>query len=697
MLAKHSISAHMSFCLGDGILVDDPKENGFLVLGAVKIPGLSNRTHYDIKRYKSTDSKRANVGGLWDGLWVELNGLQLGPNGAALVDPASGPPISLLDTGTSYTYLPTTLYKALMKQMLQAFKRSSLAHQAVVSRHTTGAPDQVLPILISKLMVPSSDYDATYLFMVLDGASTSGGVDNMAVLGNSFLSHIVVASDQGAKKMTLTPVNSCGDHPAYNQTKSRAASIPALCGSTPSQLVCGADSRCDDFYGCAASSCSCASAGPSAANAFFGINYGTGSAAGSMYSGALGLPGASNYRGMPIVFGCDLRTSGLYDSQNSGVFGLNYQPASMYSQMAAQGLITRQLSFCLGSGQAGSAAEAGFLILGDSTVTGLAAHRQYAIQCVPRHTRQGPGHVSRLPAVACCWDMTRLKTTARTGPYSNAFFDSLWVALLSVQFSAGGGADLVAGNRLAPVALFDTGTSLTYLPPTVLAAVGRALSAYAAKSSLIVSQAVSRDAPGCARKHVTRGPDGARPGDVPATIERPGRPGLREQEGTTGLASSCSPACVRSQDGPRHLCTQPAQSVPAFRPGSASLDSPNTPAASPAKVGRFQAFPDALSFTATRVLTRQQLDGIWPPLLFSFPGFNGSGRATVPISFASSILYLANSSSGQPIYLNTMQDSGDDGQAILGNTWTEHILLQSDQLAQKIMLTPLTSCGDVTF
>lgn len=49
MLAKHSISAHMSFCLGDGILVDDPKENGFLVLGSVKIPGLSTRTHYDIK------------------------------------------------------------------------------------------------------------------------------------------------------------------------------------------------------------------------------------------------------------------------------------------------------------------------------------------------------------------------------------------------------------------------------------------------------------------------------------------------------------------------------------------------------------------------------------------------------------------------------------------------------------------------
>lgn len=77
--------------------------------------------------------------------------------------------------------------------------------------HTTGAPDQVLPILISKLMISSSAYDATYLFMVLDGAATSGGVDNMAVLGNSFLSHIVVVSDQGAKKMTLTPVNSCGD------------------------------------------------------------------------------------------------------------------------------------------------------------------------------------------------------------------------------------------------------------------------------------------------------------------------------------------------------------------------------------------------------------------------------------------------------------------------------------------------------
>ncbi|MEW5316068.1 MAG: hypothetical protein WDW38_007458 [Sanguina aurantia] len=366
-------------------------------------------------------------------------------------------------------------------------------------------------------------------------------------------------------------------HPSYNQTKSRAASIPALCGSAPSQLVCGADSQCGDSYSCAASSCSCTSANPSTNNAFFDINYGTGSAAGSMYSGALGLPGATNYQSMPVVFGCDLKTSGLYDSQNSGVFGLNYQPASMYSQMAARGLITRQLSFCLGSGQAGNEAEAGFLILGDSTVKGLAAHKQYAIK--------------------------RLKTTARTGPYSNAFFDGLWVELLSVQFPGGGGADFVAGNRLTPVALFDTGTSLTYLPPTALAAVVKALSAYAAKSSLIVSQAV----------------------------------------------------------------------------------------------GQFQAFPNAISFTATRVLTRQQLDSIWPPLLFTFPSFNGTGRTTVPISFSSSILYLANSNSGQPVYLNTMQDSGDDGQAILGNTWTEHILLQSDQVAQTITLTPLTSCGDVTF
>lgn len=114
-----------------------------------------------------------------------------------------------------------------------------------------------------------------------------------------------------------------------------------------------------------------------------------------------------------------------------------------------------------------------------------------------------------------------------------------------------------------------------------------------------------------------------------------------------------------------------------WQPSSQPYDCQCSPAlCTPSQVGRFQAFPDALSFTATRVLTRQQLDGIWPPLLFSFPGFNGSGRATVPISFASSILYLANSSSGQPIYLNTMQDSGDDGQAILGNTWTEHILLQ---------------------
>lgn len=53
-----------------------------------------------------------------------------------------------------------------------------------------------------------------------------------------------------------------------------------------------------------------------------------------MYSGALGLPGAPNYQSMPVVFGCDLKTSGLYDSQNSGVFGLNYQPASMYSQVS---------------------------------------------------------------------------------------------------------------------------------------------------------------------------------------------------------------------------------------------------------------------------------------------------------------------------------------------------------------------------
>ncbi|MEW5316070.1 MAG: hypothetical protein WDW38_007460 [Sanguina aurantia] len=63
-------------------------------------------------------------------------------------------------------------------------------------------------------------------------------------------------------------------HPYYNQTKSRAVSIPALCGSAPSQLVCGTDSQCGDSYSCAASSCSCTSADPGANNAFFDINYG---------------------------------------------------------------------------------------------------------------------------------------------------------------------------------------------------------------------------------------------------------------------------------------------------------------------------------------------------------------------------------------------------------------------------------------
>lgn len=56
---------------------------------------------------------------------------------ACTQDPAVAPPLSLFDTGTSFTYLPTALYKALMKQMLQAFKKSSLAYQAMVSHHAS--------------------------------------------------------------------------------------------------------------------------------------------------------------------------------------------------------------------------------------------------------------------------------------------------------------------------------------------------------------------------------------------------------------------------------------------------------------------------------------------------------------------------------------------------------------------------------
>ncbi|MEW5304519.1 MAG: hypothetical protein WDW36_007128 [Sanguina aurantia] len=134
--------------------------------------------------------------------------------------------------------------------------------------------------------------------------------------------------------------------PLFDPTLSRARLVPAKCGSHAAKLTCGRAGDCSD-YTCAASICGCQRVNTTTEE-LYQANYGIGEAQGALYTDVLGMPHSKGYKKMAVVFGCDSQAADMFDSSNGALIGINYQPASLYSQVPTEHITSAHTTpFCL--------------------------------------------------------------------------------------------------------------------------------------------------------------------------------------------------------------------------------------------------------------------------------------------------------------------------------------------------------------
>ncbi|MEW5314045.1 MAG: hypothetical protein WDW38_005570 [Sanguina aurantia] len=249
----------------------------------------------------------------------------------------------------------------------------------------------------------------------------------------------MIDTGSGLVHLPCSDCKGCKQLAFFNASNS-ATAVLSSCHSSGCAKICGADSTCSDPSTCSTTSCLCEHSDSKKCQ--YDIVYGDGThSQGLVYTDTVRLPGSPSFTGIPLTFGCDVEASqDLFVQAVPALFGIDYQPASLYSQMLAAGAISDSLTICLGDGiHLSDPLAAGFLILGFSSFT--------------------------VPYATATTAARRIDPATWTGQ-SGMVPSGLWLQLTSLTLGDDGVNSVGRSSHPVP-ALLDTGTSFTLLPGAV--------------------------------------------------------------------------------------------------------------------------------------------------------------------------------------------------------------------------------------
>ncbi|GAX85292.1 hypothetical protein CEUSTIGMA_g12709.t1 [Chlamydomonas eustigma] len=294
--------------------------------------------------------------------------------------------------------------------------RTGIYHQRLILACQRFGPDIVVDNFVC-----SFQYTVQFL---LDGVTVNSVIDTGSGVGQLACTGATINPAYSSTLSVYNPTSS-----AFTLVSNTSAACTEVCAQTQQCIAKPAQSgACEYYYAYADQS----------------FLYGR------VYTANMTFPSSdSNVSAPNIIFGCSYNTSTnpyMYDSTNS-LFGMDWEPLSMWNQLINESIVTDTLYLCLGDGgdlvNSSISSQAGVIIFGNTTSVSLSG------------TSAGGNTVT-----ATMLDSVNLKDSN-----GNQILQppSMWLTLNSLSLVSSSGSSTSLSMSTSNYYILDTGTSLMLL------------------------------------------------------------------------------------------------------------------------------------------------------------------------------------------------------------------------------------------